>query len=146
MHQGGSGLLLKKEKLPKVRQPLISESSSAQCPFCSLMFGGQAELNEHLSFGIESWSENFSYSCGTCYTKFKSYKGYRQHLGKIHDISPKEFQCTVCPKRFKNKYAVKFHMQQVHFKSTRVKCPRCSKLMYNKYLLPDHLGKCLIRT
>ena len=47
MHQGGSGLLLKKEKLPKVRQPLISESSSAQCPFCSLMFGGQAELNEH---------------------------------------------------------------------------------------------------
>jgi hypothetical protein len=45
----------------------------------------------------------------------------------------------VCEKLFHNKYGVKFHVKQVHEKSTRVQCPVCSKDLYNKYMLEKHL-------
>jgi uncharacterized Zn-finger protein len=63
----------------------------------------------------------------------------KQHVAKVHVEVPKTEQCPECGKEFKHKHAVKFHIKQVHLKSTRVKCPYCDKEAYNKYMLIKHL-------
>lgn len=73
---------------------------------------------------------------------FTSYKGMRQHLGKVHETKNKPSKCPKCNSSFRHKYALRFHIKQVHEKSTRATCPNCSKVMYNKYLVIKHLQRC----
>lgn len=116
------------------------------CPKCGLMFSKDIELKLHLE--QDQWREYIeerhpnNLICQECCMFFDTSKGYMQHVGKIHERKYKYTKCPVCDKKFKNKYAVKFHMKQVHEKATREKCPCCDKDIYNKYLLPKHLLKC----
>lgn len=118
------------------------------CPKCALIFSKEMDLKLHLEseewdeYKVENYSENFS--CEECCLFFETKKGYSQHKGKIHNRQHKNSICKVCKKRFKNKYAVRYHIKQVHDKLTREKCPTCGKDFYNKYLIPDHLLKCSI--
>lgn len=77
--------------------------------------------------------------CPLCCQEFKSKKGLSQHHAKVHVAPVKAMPCGVCGKLFKHKYAVKFHIRQVHDKETQVKCPVCCKLIYNKYTLKKHI-------
>jgi hypothetical protein len=81
-------------------------------------------------------SENLR--CMVCHQIFASYKGLRQHTGKSHSSEAKGVSCPLCPKQFFNRQAVKFHVRQVHEKSTRVTCKDCGKVIYNKYMLQRH--------
>lgn len=116
------------------------------CPLCKINFLKESELKHHL--GEDQWAKYISnthendYRCDECCIFFESEKGYMQHCGKVHETKYKYSKCTLCKKKFKNKYAVKFHMKQVHQKTTRKKCPNCGKEFYNKYLIPHHLQKC----
>ncbi|CAG9318080.1 unnamed protein product [Blepharisma stoltei] len=83
------------------------------------------------------------YCCKYCNKNFVSFKGIQQHIGKMHQISPREVKCDICLKSFKNKNALKFHHHQVHEKSTRVLCEFCHKLFYNKYALAAHINTCI---
>lgn len=74
--------------------------------------------------------------CGQC---FVSFKGMKQHYGKLHSPTEKMTRCLLCSKLYKNKYALNFHVKQVHEKQTRVKCEECGKVVYNKYILKKHL-------
>lgn len=65
-------------------------------------------------------------------------KGLKQHIGKKHDKQNKYLKCPQCSKKFKNKYAVRFHVKQVHDKTTRVQCTDCGVEYYNKYMLKVH--------
>mmetsp|Transcript_23357 Transcript_23357/g.23100 ORF Transcript_23357/g.23100 Transcript_23357/m.23100 type:complete len:114 (+) Transcript_23357:380-721(+) len=86
-----------------------------------------------------------SMHCHLCNKDFISPKGLQQHIGKVHNQEGKNAKCPICNKEFKHKHAVKFHMIQVHDKSTRISCIYCQKILYNKYLLDIHIGKCLMR-
>lgn len=76
--------------------------------------------------------------CHKCSGTFKSMKGLKQHIGKKHDTRSKYSSCRICHKKFRNIYAVRFHIRQVHDKSTRVTCDVCNTECYNKYLLRIH--------
>lgn len=80
--------------------------------------------------------------CRYCGVPFASIKGMKQHIGKIHLTKRKNARCPQCPKRFRHKYAVRFHVNQVHAKTTRVTCELCGKQIYNKYILQDHMKIC----
>lgn len=80
-----------------------------------------------------------SKNCPICCQTFVSFKGMKQHYGKVHPTSAKVSLCNICTKHFKNKYALRFHVKQVHEKQTRVSCGECGKLLYNKYILKKHL-------
>lgn len=86
--------------------------------------------------------EETDFFCNECDIEFKSKKGMRQHMGKVHDTKYKHSRCKVCKKKFRNKYAVRFHSKQVHEKSTRAECSKCGRVFYNKYLLIKHSRMC----
>ena len=80
-----------------------------------------------------------TWKCSHCQGQFVSFKGLKQHIGKIHNAKKKHSKCPQCDKRFKTKYAVKFHLRQVHQKLTRVRCDSCGIELYNKYSLRAHV-------
>ena len=55
----------------------------------------------------------------------------------MHQNVNKLAECHICFKKFKHKYALKFHIKQVHEGSTKVQCPACLKLVYNNYSLKN---------
>jgi hypothetical protein len=77
--------------------------------------------------------------CQVCLSEFVSYKGMMQHKAKIHDKLERKVPCQQCGKCYKHKYALEFHVKQVHEKSTRVKCEVCLKVLYNKYAHRTHM-------
>jgi|688.fasta_scaffold1108350_1 hypothetical protein len=89
----------------------------------------------------EEEEENSLLNCPFCCLNFKNNKGLKQHIGKRHSARKKSAQCSICSKRFTHKYALKFHISQVHEKRTRVECPKCGKVVYNKYMLDKHISK-----
>jgi uncharacterized C2H2 Zn-finger protein len=116
------------------------------CTSCGLIFIKDSDLKKHLD--EDQWlryqEKNFGnyLKCEKCCIFFETRKGYMQHNGKVHQTKYKYSKCPECNKKFKNKYAVRFHLKQVHTKTTRESCPTCKKQFYNKYLIPQHLLKC----
>lgn len=78
--------------------------------------------------------------CTLCKKSYIGVKGLRQHQAKIHCKVEKTSTCLICGKNYKHKNAVRFHQRQVHDKTTRVNCPVCFHLIYNKYMLKKHLS------
>lgn len=116
------------------------------CEICGLIFYKEHELKMHLdeaqwmSYQQEVYNDFFK--CNECCMFFKSERGYKQHVVKIHSEKHMHLKCKICKKKFKNKSAVKFHKKQEHMKEIRGECPICGKEFYNKYLLPKHIEKC----
>lgn len=79
--------------------------------------------------------------CPKCSKLCKSQKGLQQHKAKAHTNRKKKETCVQCNKNFKHKYALKFHVNQVHDKSTRAVCEFCGISKYNKYLMTMHLNQ-----
>ena len=137
-------LLPSPEKITTVSFP--RKKKYPTCPFCDLIFSTESDLRKHLE--DDQWeaykSQKFGdcLKCEECCLFFETRKGFMQHNGKVHDTKYKYSKCSKCEKKFRNKYAVRFHMKQVHEKTTREKCPTCGKEFYNKYLIPEHLVKC----
>jgi RNase P subunit RPR2 len=77
--------------------------------------------------------------CPLCNLTFASAKGMKQHYGKMHIHSEKQDFCSLCSKGFNNKYALRYHIKQVHEKTTRVTCELCGRQLYNKYVMKRHL-------
>lgn len=108
----------------------LEDFSIEACPFEHL------DMRRSVATQTNCTKENLL--CLVCHQVFASYKGLRQHIGKCHSSEAKAVNCPVCPKKFLNRQAVKFHVRQVHEKSTRVACPECGKVIYNKYMLQRH--------
>lgn len=116
------------------------------CVYCTVSFKKYQDYLLHLDSKAAEIppldpSKNSKVQCPDCLSEFSSYKGMRQHHGKIHQIERKA-KCKLCSKKFKDNYAVKFHKRQVHEKSTQKICFLCEKSFYNKYSYRMHFGKC----
>ena len=79
--------------------------------------------------------------CRKCHKLYSTRRGLNQHMGKVHSTKRRHCVCTQCGSSFRHKYALRFHMKQVHDKTTRVTCHLCGLQLYNKYMLPKHLAK-----
>lgn len=90
---------------------------------------------------VEVNQKESEFRCTICDTLFTTYKGMKQHMGKKHDTKNKPSRCSKCAKKFRNKYALKFHVKQVHEQATKTDCPHCGKSLYNKYMLAKHFEK-----
>lgn len=121
------------------------------CEWCSTSYPTRQEFEQALVnfFGLESDMKAFLdsfqsgsrtyFSCPNCDGEFLTLKGLKQHIGKVHDVSDKTYACSKCDKSYKTKYALRAHDKQVHSLATRVPCPICHRLLYNKYQLREHL-------
>lgn len=90
---------------------------------------------------VEVTEKESEFRCTICNTVFTTYKGMKQHMGKKHNTKNKPSRCNKCGKKFRHKYALKFHVKQVHDQATKTKCQYCEKSLYNKYTLAKHLEK-----
>lgn len=119
------------------------EISIFQCTSCVLSFANNDELILHQGLGgsSDAMSVQKSFSCSVCNGKFLTFRGMRQHKGKVHS-SLRKIKCKVCGKRFKDSYAVKFHKNQVHDTCKQMQCVLCEKMCYNQYTHKAHFEKC----
>ncbi|OMJ69830.1 hypothetical protein SteCoe_32351 [Stentor coeruleus] len=119
------------------------KTKKSTCSVCKLVFCNENDFHLHVTLGLPPKidSPETLATCKECKIEFASFKGMRQHYGKVH-LKHKSIKCKICYKLFKNKYAVKFHINQVHEKSTQIVCAICTKLCYNKYSYKTHLLKC----
>ena len=79
--------------------------------------------------------------CWKCDRVCKSARGLSQHMGKAHCSKKRHSVCKLCGNAFRNKYALRFHVKQVHDQTTRVACQVCGAVLYNKYVLLKHTLK-----
>ena len=144
---------------------LTQKDGGILCEICGKLFATSWDYREHImtTFQLDQEAIDFlSYTldlpaikvkppptkpeedleevvCPHCKKHFKGKKGLNQHMGKVHSKKRKRSQCKECGKKFSNRYALSFHIKQVHKKSTRVECSHCKKIMYNKYVLEKHV-------
>ena len=137
-------------KLSSVYAPVeVEECQSANsfvCGFCNILFSSQSDLDLHqektsLQATGNSDSTTEELVCKLCSQEFLTFRGMRQHYGKVHS-SVKRTKCKLCNKKFKDKYAVKYHRIQVHEKKTQIECYLCRKVLYNKFSFKKHIPKC----
>lgn len=143
----------------------IQKEEGVLCEICGVLFKTSWDYRDHIisTFQLDQEAIDFlSYSldlpaikvkppvikqeeeleeiiCIHCRKHFKGKKGLNQHIGKVHSKKRKRSQCKDCSKKFSNRYALSFHIKQVHKKTTRVECSLCKKILYNKYVLEKHI-------
>lgn len=132
------------QNLPSVKilqtESKSSPDLSLACLRCNLVFTTIEDLaiHEEPTPSLPSAQEN---QCELCNQVFSTYRGMRQHIGKVHS-SNRKVKCKYCSKKFKDNYAVKYHRKQVHEKSTQVECFLCGKILYNQFNYKKHLTAC----
>ena len=149
MDQGGCNEVVRKSILPSVHTPIISSGELYACRFCLISFTSKEDFQLHIDHEsiktIQEASETSPIiTCTQCNAEFLTFKGMRQHFGKIHKLERRS-KCKICKRKFKNNYAVKFHIRQVHEKSTQIQCVLCTEYKYNKYCYLQHFKKCSMR-
>ena len=118
--------------IPVEPTPIVVEAGSTQSE-------SEKSTDPRQAFGKKP-SRPKNFACNRCSGHFVSMKGLRQHIGKKHNLTRKYSSCPQCNKKFRTKYAVRFHVKQVHLKATRVSCSICGQDYYNKYMLKEHLA------
>ncbi|CAG9315192.1 unnamed protein product [Blepharisma stoltei] len=139
----------------------FSTPNSSICLSCNMIFQKKEDLFTHTNLFRSHEEETIfkpeiqikpekedieiphKLKCKFCGLLLTNNKGLKQHIGKMHVTKNKNARCSQCAKRFKTKYAVRFHFNQVHARSTRVACENCGKEMYNKYVLSEHMKNCI---
>ena len=120
------------------------------CDICHNQFLTRQAYDQHLFviYGLNDDLKTFTehpcssfLTCSLCGVAAKNAKGLSQHIGKVHPSRFKGVYCPTCHKKFKHKYALRFHVNQVHKQLTRVQCEQCGSHFYNKYMLRTHLLK-----
>lgn len=137
------------ETLPSIDKietfPENSPYSSYICEKCHLSFKSPSDFQKHIY--LQKSSENPSNPaekstiCKICKKNCATYRGMRQHMGKVHSVT-KKIKCKHCNKKFKDNYAVKYHRRQVHEKLTQIQCEKCQKVLYNQYCFRKHEAAC----
>lgn len=150
--------------------PIQIKTPLFQCQLCNSEFQTPLELRNHVAAELGIQPELYSFleldlgitsagdsspdtrvsdfgpdkevTCFKCSKTCKSERGFQQHYGKVHVRKKKHATCKLCSSSFRDKYALRFHIKQVHDQLTRAECPLCAVLLYNKYSIPKHILKC----
>lgn len=127
----------------QLREHLMEEFEfeSDSVPFLDLELGIEmsTDYSTAYSSGLKVQEIASKLNCPVCQRPCKNSKGLEQHKAKAHNHRKKKVLCKLCGKTYKHKYALRFHISQVHEKATRVECKICGKENYNKYMLALHL-------
>lgn len=147
----------------------VQADTSLVCKMCLKKFSDPIELRQHLMEEFEFENDTVSFldlelgidgsteystvtakklkiqeaisklNCPVCEKPCKNNKGLEQHKAKAHNHRKKKVLCKICGKNYKHRYALRFHISQVHDRSTRVICTICGEEKYNKYMLSAHI-------
>ena len=146
-----ANIVLEKNRSTESLATVLADGS-LKCDRCSYSSVSANDLVKHLKtthysecmashyFDFEL-NQSKAYQCEVCLSQFTTYKGMRQHVGKVHERTYKDKKCKDCGAKFKNKYALKYHFRQVHEQSNKIQCQLCSLVLYNKYKLKVHMAK-----
>lgn len=129
--------------------PAEMASDGVYCEICKTEFINRQAYDQHLfaiyglgddlkCFTAPSKAALSTFACSICGLVLKNAKGLNQHIGKVHPKRFKGVYCPTCHRKFKHKYALRFHVNQVHKQVTRVQCEKCGQAFYNKYMLRTH--------
>ena len=88
---------------------------------------------------LVSQDPNSLHVCDQCGKSFYNLAGLKVH-SKVHDKTPKIYQCKECPETFTNSTDFKWH-KQGHLGHTQYSCEECGKKCPNKSYYEEHMNK-----
>ena len=110
-------------------------SFSFTCSHCPKSFELEKQLHIHVK---QSHKKIECQICGGFFDGINNLIGHKRKMHKKNEKTAKQFECSVCPKKFRIKGDLTLHMSIIHEQKTRKTCPECGKLFF-KTDLKDHL-------
>lgn len=127
-----------------LRAHMRSHINHYQCALCNMTCPSATALNKHISY---RHSDERNFFCpfrdedeGGCDYSAKSQADVNRHMRIVH-FGEDRFKCERCPKVFKSKTTLKFHVEKVHDQAEpRYCCHLCKKRFRRGTYLTAHLG------
>ncbi|KAF5296035.1 hypothetical protein FQR65_LT10339 [Abscondita terminalis] len=104
-----------------------------RCETCGKSFSQRSPLVIHM----RSTDLRFANQCEICLRIFPTKWAVTKH--KVIHIG--EFSCRICDMKFKKKYLLNYHMDDVHQEKNCYRCEICNKTMSTKQTLRLHLSR-----
>ena len=116
-----------------------------QCKKCDRWFKSQGTLIIHEKWHHSEATVDKKLACDTCGKTFSRHGNLIRHVA-IH-LNKKEFQCTVCEKRFNIKDSLRIHMKSHDaangIPTKKHTCEICGRKFNRKDILTRHTASCL---
>ncbi|CAL8128477.1 unnamed protein product [Orchesella dallaii] len=112
------------------------------CSACGLQFLRRQNLDAH-----RKMVHNLGVECPDCDKIFGSREAMRRHMSQQHKPDANQYICPVCGKSIRTKdylreHIVVFHPDTLNREGLH-QCSHCLMRFHRKYLLDDHLTRCL---
>ena len=101
------------------------------CATCGKAFTEKAKLTIHL----RTHSNERPYICDTCGRGFYTSMNLRCHIKHMHKERPKSFSCDLCDTKFVSVYNLNTHKKVTHSNARPFQCHICHKAFKTKYAL-----------
>ncbi|XP_070507988.1 gastrula zinc finger protein XlCGF26.1-like isoform X2 [Chironomus tepperi] len=116
----------------KTKQNMIAHMKSHTtstrliCDQCGAIFNRRAVLESHVNHIHKDKDVVAKCHCGK---SFKNFERLRKHTKIVHQkhMTPHNFECTFCSKKFRTNYQLKCHLYSHDQNSSRYQCPHCDK-------------------
>ncbi|VVC93393.1 unnamed protein product [Leptidea sinapis] len=102
-----------------------------KCQFCDRSFGDSSNFSKHKKIHVAS-----IFQCDMCNKKFNTKKKIIEHIGRHNQASP--IFCPQCNKTFHFTSQLNKHLQTVHRRTKRYKCPFCHEFFGSLKFKWDH--------
>lgn len=79
-----------------------------------------------------------NFECTICSKRFKDNYDLKRHITTVHEHTS-DFVCDICDKRLRSKKSMRKHMIQFHMSQLAMQCPECGRPFGDKSRLTRHL-------
>ena len=136
--QEGSRQSERLKESKEVVKELICNCKSLNCPVCDDKYASKKTMLRHLK-KQHKWTkkemEKLKYQCPVCKISFWKKADMEAHI-IIHN---RKFDCSICGKDLKTKFALKTHVEYIHEGREKDKCHICMAEFQGKKTLKNHI-------
>lgn len=129
---------------PAILEPLITMSQDNVDPnsnndnsFKENVLHGEIKQDNIVHKRQSYYSKNKKHVCELCDKAFPKVVLLRKHVNKEHANRVRNFACSICPKRFVDRYELKYHMR-IHSDDDGFQCKECLKKFARPSALRTH--------